>query len=133
MQVHLIRVSENLGATLGMLSFNGMPDFWSLERLWSDNKPFISRIPSGLYVCRRIVSPRFGATFEICDVLGRTHIEFHWGNFVTDTTGCVLVGYAPLLTSRGVIVTSSQRAHGDYMKKLQGIDEFDLNVSDPAQ
>lgn len=36
--------------------------------------------------------PQYGDTFEVMDVKDRSHILFHWGNWVTNTRGCILVG-----------------------------------------
>jgi hypothetical protein len=59
---------------------------------WLDNKPTVSAIPAGLYLCKRVVSPRFGPTFEVTKVPGRSKILFHNGNTEEDTLGCLLLG-----------------------------------------
>ena len=64
----------------------------SLERPWVFNERKVSCIPSGTYLVKRHISPKFGECFKIQDVKGRSDILIHSGNVVGDTLGCVLVG-----------------------------------------
>ena len=64
----------------------------TLERPWVFNERKISCIPSGTYLVKRHISPKFGQCFKIQDVKGRSGILIHSGNVVKDTLGCVLVG-----------------------------------------
>ena len=64
----------------------------TLERPWVFNERKISCIPSGTYLVKRHISPKFGQCFKIQDVKGRSDILIHSGNVVKDTLGCVLVG-----------------------------------------
>lgn len=102
----------------------------TLENPWQDNALFISCIPAGEYVCRRTVSPTYGETFEIVDVEGRTHILFHWGNYPSNTEGCVLLG----MTRAEDIpaVWRSREAHGEFMEHLAGVDEFSITIQGVA-
>jgi hypothetical protein len=102
----------------------------TLENPWLDNVQTVSCIPAGEYICRRVISPRYGETFEITGVPGRTHILFHWGNYPSNTEGCVLLG-----TSRAVdvpAVWSSRAAHAEFMAAVQGVDEFHLTIYEEA-
>mgnify|MGYP003132802307 CR=1 FL=1 len=94
----LFRVYPGSDKTLGVLvDFAGVPFAVTLEPplVMSDDgyhtQPNISCIPLGFYRCKRVNSPRFGDTFEITNVPGRSHILLHKGNRETDTLGCVLV------------------------------------------
>lgn len=53
-------------------------------------------IPEGTYHVTKIYSPTKGQCFQVHDVMGRTAILIHKGNFATgkkiDTQGCILVG-----------------------------------------
>jgi len=60
--------------------------------------PFLSSIPTGIYICRRVDSPRFSNTFEITEVPGRTHILFH-DIKVTQLLSCVNPSIKGLLSS----------------------------------
>ncbi|NDV20004.1 hypothetical protein GO013_11280 [Pseudodesulfovibrio sp. JC047] len=102
----------------------------TLENPWLDNQTNISCIPVGDYICRCVISPKYGETFEIVGVEGRTHILFHWGNFVENTDGCVLLG----LTREEYVpaVWNSRAAHAQFMEMLEGVDEFSLNIYEEA-
>lgn len=60
----------------------------------------ISSIPAGTYVCKRIISPKFGSVYEITGVPDRTHVLIHAGNFCgdrakgykSDVEGCCILG-----------------------------------------
>jgi hypothetical protein len=102
----------------------------TLENPWLDNAQTVSCIPAGEYVCRRVISPRYGETFEITLVPGRTHILFHWGNYPSNTEGCVLLG-----TSRAAdvpAVWSSKAAHAEFMQATRDVDEFVLSIHEEA-
>lgn len=75
----------------------------TLERPWIFNERKVSCIPTGTYLVKRHISPKFGQCFKIQDVKGRSDILIHSGNVVNDTLGCVLVG----LTSSSVDYSSS--------------------------
>lgn len=64
----------------------------TLERPWIFNERKISCIPTGQYLVKRHVSPKFGQCFKVQDVKGRSDILVHSGNVVKDTFGCILVG-----------------------------------------
>ena len=64
----------------------------TLERPWIFNERKVSCIPTGTYLVKRHVSPKFGQCFKIQDVKGRSDILIHSGNVVGDTLGCILVG-----------------------------------------
>ena len=64
----------------------------TLERPWIFNERKVSCIPTGTYLVKRHISPKFGQCFKIQDVKGRSGILIHSGNVVADTIGCVLVG-----------------------------------------
>jgi len=64
----------------------------TLENPWLDNKPNISCIPKGSYVCSRYNSNKYKNVYEVKNVDGRTYILIHCGNTEKDTNGCILVG-----------------------------------------
>jgi len=102
----------------------------TLENPWIDNLPRVSCIPCGLYLCKRIDSPKFGDTFEICDVPERTHILFHSGNFERDTLGCILVASKFGVLSNTPAVLDSKIAFRNFLDGLEDIDEFELAIVD---
>lgn len=88
----LTRTEATDSFTRGVLEIDGEPAWTTLELPWIDNKREISCIPAGSYTCERITSPKFGVTWLLQDVPGRSEIVFHEGNTVGDTHGCILLG-----------------------------------------
>lgn len=60
------------------------------------NSPRTNCIPKGTYDCAKIYSPTKGKCFSIENVMGRSNVLIHSGNYATgrkvDTEGCILVG-----------------------------------------
>jgi hypothetical protein len=82
----------NQGAVAGVLQDGKKIYGLTLENPWLDNLPNISCIPAGEYICELDVSPKYGTVFHVRNVEGRSHILIHWGNYVKDTQGCILLG-----------------------------------------
>ena len=79
-------------STTGILQANGLPLCDTLELPVRDGMPG-SAIPPGTYSVVKYASPHFNREMPLLvDVPGRSEIEVHWGNFVSDTRGCILVG-----------------------------------------
>lgn len=64
-------------------------------------------------------------TFEITGVPNHNGILFHYGNYNTDSDGCVLVGIDRI----GDMITDSRDAFASFMKLQDGINEFNLVVT----
>jgi hypothetical protein len=90
--VEIIRLEESEQGTIGVLKLDKEVFCWTFEPADRLNKPNESCIPIQQYICRRVRSPKFGETFMINDVPGRTNVLFHKGNTADDTLGCVLLG-----------------------------------------
>lgn len=106
----------------------GVPFALTLERPWLDNQRSVSCIPAGTYRAIRHLSPRFGETFWLQDVPGRSEILFHKGNIDDDTHGCVLVGeqFNPSNGEDGI--TASKEGFAEFMALLRGLDEVNVEV-----
>lgn len=100
----------------------------TLERPWLNNKQQVSCIPCGVYICKRVKSPKFGITFEVTNVPNRSHILHHSGNFVKDTLGCVILGVRFGKINNTIAVLDSKKAFNKFMDKLTNVNEFKLNV-----
>ena len=89
----LKRFAENDNGTMGCL-FDELntPLMMTLERKWLDNQKDISSIPDGSYISNRVISPKFGETFEVTQVKDRDNVLIHAGNTISDSQGCMLVG-----------------------------------------
>ena len=127
-----IATSESDG-TFGVLLDESVPFAVSLEPpiiLQPDGKtsPNISCIPAGVYVCKRVASPRFGDTFEVTEVEEghRSHILFHKGNSTKNTLGCILVaeGYGSLGVER------STQGFNEFIFRTKGLDHFVLQLTE---
>ncbi len=125
MILDLLRVGQSRRGTFGVLRHGQVPFVLTLE------EPCVSCIPAGRYRCRRVRSPKFGVTFEVCDVPGRSHILFHSGNTIEDTEGCILVGEEFSGTWDAPMLVSSRRGFLELLSYLEGIPEFDVNILDP--
>lgn len=129
MKVDIIRVHSSRAGTFGVLNIEGMPIAVTGEQDWEENKRNVSCIPAGQYLCKRVDSPKFGDTFEVLDVPGRTYILFHSGNLpLEDSQGCILVAeqFEPLNGKPAVL--SSRKGYGEFMERLKGINTFVLNI-----
>jgi Family of unknown function (DUF5675) len=106
------------------------PDFvcLTLERPDKGNAPDVSCIPVGIYTCKRIISPKFGETFEVTGVPNRSNIEFHSGNVVEDSHGCIILGTYEGILHNEFAVLGSKAAFQKFMKSLEGINTFQLEV-----
>lgn len=109
----------------------------TLELAWLDNQRQISCIPTGTYTVRKHVSPKFGNCLKIHDVVGRSDILIHKGNYAAsmnprtgkpDILGCILLGtdFKRLDADKHFEVVESATA----MNKLLNIcaDEFILTI-----
>lgn len=125
MNIVVLRVEESDQGILGVLLLDGEYFCCTIEPDNNDNEPCI---PTGKYTCKRVVSPKFGDTFEITNVPGRTHILIHSGNTEKDTHGCILLGqyFGKLLGNRGVL--NSGRTFKNFMRNMFGIDTFDIEI-----
>lgn len=98
--VSMTRFQSNQYGTYSVVRMPEGELFLMGELPWKDNKQNVSCIPTGEYVCRRIVSPKFGEVYQLDNVPNRTHILIHVGNFVGDTNknlksdveGCLVIG-----------------------------------------
>lgn len=116
---------------------DGIPFTNTLERPWMNNQSGVSCIPAGFYLSRRCRksadydfkdSPKFGDTFQVVSVQGRQYILFHKGNLASDSHGCILVGERFDIVHGVPGVSESAKGFDEFMAKLAGVDEFDLEI-----
>jgi hypothetical protein len=92
MQMRLQRLTFTDKSTIGELYVNGDKLCYTLELPIKDALPG-SAIPQGIYPVTNRYSPRFGRNVpHVDDIPNRSDILIHWGNYPTDTEGCILVG-----------------------------------------
>lgn len=132
------RYSSTDEGTFGTLKLESGWTCHTLELPWRDNRRRRSCIPVGVYHSIFHHSPRFGRTYWLQDVPGRSEILFHSGNwagdqekgFRTDSDGCILLG-----TSRGILsqqnaILNSNAAMSRMLRELGGEQAINLVIWD---
>jgi hypothetical protein len=123
------RLEENeTSGTFGVLLICSQVFCCTLEPPDRLNQRSQSAIPAQQYTCRRHHSPRFGRTFKVENVPGRTDILFHPGNTADHTSGCILLGRSfGNLSGRRAILNSGQ-TFTDFMTIMENVEEFKLTI-----
>jgi hypothetical protein len=112
-----------------VIIIDNRPVYTTLEPPWKDNKRDISCIPPGIYRAVKMFSNKFKKmVFVLQDVPGRDLIEFHVGNKVENTDGCILLGMSFNKTEDGIL--ESLNAFNDWMKRMP--DTFTVTITDVA-
>lgn len=124
----LVRLEEAIDGTFGALLIDDHVFCVTLEPPDKDNVQDISNIPPGKYICKCVMSRKYGDTFEITDVPGRSHVLFHSGNIVDHTRGCVLLArkWGVLKGNRAIL--NSGNTFKEFMIKMTGTDECELEI-----
>ena len=129
--VEIKRIASRSDGTFSTLAINNLPICVCLERPWLDNKKGESCIPAGSYQAKRVLSPKFGDTFEITGVPGRGNILFHKGNIMANSHGCVILGESFSIWASGdCSVASSGLAFAEFMQWLAEVQEFPVIITD---
>lgn len=121
-------VQQGDTGTYGMMIQGEKTIAFTCEDPWNDNRVGESCIPAGAYHCEKRVTHKYGHHWWVKDVPNRELILIHVGNYINDTTGCILVGDGFLrdekMTAIGI---SNSKAT---MNKLREIlpDSFTLRV-----
>ena len=129
--VEIIRLEENFEfGTFGVMKINKEVFCVTLEPPDIENKKNVSSIPAQQYICKRIVSPKYGDCFEVTNVPDRDHILMHSGNVVEHTKGCVILAqhWGKLKGNRAVL--NSGKTFKAFMKTTGTDDEFHLTISE---
>lgn len=126
--VELIRLEEGEEGTIGALKIDKEVFCWTLEPTDKLNKRNESCIPIQQYMCRKITSPRFGITFEVFDVPGRSDILFHKGNTEDDTLGCIILGSRVSNLKGKRAVLNSGETFDSFMEKMLPDSLFHLTI-----
>ena len=113
-----------------MLRLGSVPFAVTVEQPWRENMQDISCIPAGRYRCVQVDSPKFGNTFEVTGVPGRTHVLFHRGNSIQDTHGCILVAEEFGGTFNAPMIASSDKGFKEFLYITSSMISFDLIVYD---
>lgn len=131
MRLTLKRIAATDDGTFGVLLSDGRPFAVTLERPWLDNRRGESCIPTGDYTCLRVHSPKFGYTWMVQDVVGRSDILFHAGNTWADSHGCILVAEKFAVWSDGsTSIADSRVGMAELMDLTRDLISFDLRIVD---
>lgn len=131
MILELIRLEENdRFGTFGVLKINKQVFCVALEPSDRLNTPHVSSIPAQQYICKKIISPRYGETFEVVRVPNRTNILFHPGNAMGDTEGCILLAqhFGKLNHNRAIL--NSGVTFRNFVNKLRDYEEVHLTIKE---
>lgn len=134
MRLVLQRIILNPNQTYGVLykkegTMYSKPLFVTLEDPEKGNIQNESCIPAGEYLCHKVLSPKFGETFEVYNVNNRTNILFHTGNTNENTKGCILLG-TYFAFDRDAILGSASAMY-DFMRLLKDESTFALEIKSP--
>lgn len=111
-------------STHGIILRQNKPYCSTLERPWLNNENGISCIPAGLYKVTKFNSPSKGEVFLLHDVPGRSMIEMHVANHVSELKGCIAVGQ--YFTGDTLMVSRLTLE-----KMLNDFREFELEIINP--
>ena len=118
-----------------LLDGNGNLIAHSLEHSYGPTEDgWTPKIPEAEYLCVRgehrlhSMTEDF-TTFEITGVPGHTNLLFHWGNYDSDSDGCVLLGIGIEMGPACQMLSSSRVAFARFMSVQQGCDHFTLIIS----
>ena len=131
----LIRTAHRADGIFGEFWFEGDDEAFmvTLEHAYqNDDGIYEPKLPAGTYTCKRGYHNLHSGpveTFEVLNVPGHSGILCcHVGNYNADSEGCVLAG-TMIDTIGGTFVLGSSRSkYKEFMKRLEGVDEFTLVV-----
>jgi hypothetical protein len=131
----LTRFESRADGIFGMLTDAvGQRIAHTLEHAYDDGQGgWTAKIPAGTFTCVRgdhlldgMTTPF--STFEITGVPGHTGLLFHWGNYNSDSEGCVLLGYSEVDAGGRRMITASRASFARFMQLQAGQDSFQLVV-----
>ncbi len=88
-----VKTIKQTDCTVGMLSVEGSTfRCFTLELPDKGNASNVSCIPAGTYEYFKRTSGVNGEVIELKNVVGRSFIQVHVGNYTSDILGCILLG-----------------------------------------
>lgn len=131
MKLKLTRLESRAEGIFGILEDGeGTHIAYTLEHAYQlPSGAYEPKVGVGNYTCKRSMHRLHGMTsdfetFQVMDVPGHSNILFHWGNYNSDSDGCILVGAAEV----GNMITSSKLTFAKLMHMLDGLQEIKLEV-----
>lgn len=135
--VHLLRNPSTDEGTPGVLVSGTGFLCRTIECPNRGNTQDLSCIPRGIYKANIIHSNKYGTVYEVKDVLNRTKILIHWGNWAgdvlkgyrTDSKGCILLGDRFMHIFNQNAVAKSKSTYKRFMKHMDN-KPFKLIIED---
>lgn len=124
----LKRISDHPKGLSGVLFIENLPAFVTLE---NPNTQY--RIPVGKYVCKKVISPRFGETFTVLTTDGHDLLRFHSGNTEADTDGCILIASSFGHIGNAPCILESKKGFAKFLSEMYSVENFTLEISDLCQ
>lgn len=128
--IEIIRHEGSEQGTIGIMKIVKSLFCTTLEPRDRLNVPNNSCIPSGQYICRRIITEKFGETYEVQNVPGRSEIVFHAGNIARHTKGCILLGQYPAKLKGERAVLNSGETFRMFLHILADYPEIHLTITE---
>lgn len=139
LHLELLRYAAFSDRIIGAVRLDGGQTYYTVERPWLDNAPYVSCIPEGVYTLKRHDSPKFKTmqdrhdgehTWEITGVPNRSVILFHTANYATELHGCVGLGHGSMANLAGI--AESRTAVAEFYSATRGITEGTIEVKSGA-
>jgi hypothetical protein len=129
---YLTRFAKTNAGVFGVFQLRPDLTLFTLEPPNLGNAPNISCIPTGKYLCTKYASRKFGMTYLVSDIPGRSGILFHRGNSVKDTTGCILIGSNVGLFGEQLVGIKKSRIAFEIFKEylFDKHDQFQMIIKD---
>ena len=90
--IKLVRIETGEKGTFGAWIVNSEVFCSTLELPWKMNTTYISCIPEGQYIMKRVQSQKHGNTFRVQKVFQRSGINIHAATFARELEGCIALG-----------------------------------------
>ena len=145
MKLTVQRLLLTPNSTCGNLFVDNELEAWTLELPKKDGLPG-SCIQAGLYTVILNISPKFSGDSkfmalchslncrnlmpEVLAVSNREDIRIHWGNWASDTEGCILVGKSHQTDAIGESRDAFAELYAKMVKAVQNFEEITLEVLD---
>jgi len=118
--------------TFGVLLIQGSAFCVTLEPPWRMNARLTSCVPPGRYEAEKTHSAKFGTTYRLRDIPGRTNILLHPGNILEDTEGCILLASEfGKLRSRDRAILNSGKTFNLFIRAMEDYDVIDIQIIPP--
>jgi len=128
----IIRQEFTADATFGVMLLRNQIFCYTLELPWNENIPFHSSIPPGIYpIAKRDTwraSQKYGHTYQLTGVPGRTVIQLHPANYPHQLSGCIAEGETIGKMRGERAVKNSGNTFRALMKALSGVDETQIQI-----